>query len=125
MKNLKFSSKSCTTRTAVITRQMRLTSQDISEGKDTLFQCSDFSLHHKWLLLFSSALSKEINLVLIKFASYQQAMSSMYGNTPREAVVDSQVIEVRWAVVSSSLIHILSHVKMHRVTAQDLLPHVL
>lgn len=69
-------------------------------------------------------LSKEMNLVLKKYVSYQKAMSSMYGNTPREAVVDSQVIKVCWAFVSSSLIHILSQVKMHRITAQDLLPHV-
>lgn len=70
-------------------------------------------------------LSKEMNLVLIKYVSYQKAMSSMYGNTPREAVVDSQVVKVRWAFIPSSLIHILSQVKMYRVTAQDLLPHVL
>lgn len=51
-------------------------------------------------------------------------MSPMYGNTPREAVVDSQVIKVRRALIPSSLIDICSHVKVHRVTAQDLLPHV-
>lgn len=65
-----------------------------------------------------------MNSVLIKYVSYQKAMSPMYGNTPREAVMDSQVIKVRRALVSSSFIHILSQVKMHRVTTQDLLPHV-
>ena len=65
-----------------------------------------------------------MNSVLIKYVSYQKAMSPMYGNTPREAVVDSQVIKVRGGFISSSLIHILSQVKMHRVTARDLLPHV-